>query len=149
MNEIAINRTWSIGCGSFSLLVIVLLTWAAVSELQYRNWLSALDARARTFHGHVYNGRRDSSTHVMISANSHETNDDHVPEIVAMTKECILSASVTNLTVDLSGASISDKSIKELSQMSGLDTLDLRNTGMTQPVVAELRTNLRGTVIKH
>ena len=75
--------------------------------------------------------------------------DEHMPDLVAIALDCLSNPSVTNLNIDLSGSSITDTSLNDLSQLSGLDTLDLQDTRVTEAIVSKLRGKLTGTVVKH
>ncbi len=94
MTDEANQRRWNIGCGGAIVVFICFGLFIGISEIRFRKWLSDLDERARSFHGDVYNGRRDSAADVMVSANSSETTDKHMADLADIVLECLASQDI-------------------------------------------------------
>lgn len=124
----------------------VWLGWAVYSQERLE---SHCDHLAASFGAHLSNGRRSESSKYLIWCGSPGPSDGDSATIRDTTTNIINAGfGQTEISLDLSGTSISNESITEIGRIRGLYYIDIRDTEITEQGAKELRSRMPGTIVR-
>lgn len=141
-NDVCVRRLWRTEAWGYGLLFVFGCAAIAPSiyeEFAFLNHVVAMSRRMAEIGGGFSHGRRSYSRQVLAWDHDPSVTDDHMGVITSVLRDWQRGGRNSDLSLDLSGTSVSDTGLAALREIQILRSVDLKRTKITAAGVGFLQ----------